>query len=104
MFLVFDILHQDNVDLRALPLSERKRPRLCRKAKVPFLKVVQTFPNGTLLLGHCNKFGFEGVVSKRLGSHYSSGPSRHWVKAKCPDWKRINAERWRVFEGHASQS
>jgi hypothetical protein len=60
---------------------------------------VQTFPNGTLLFDHCNKFGFEGVVSKRLASRYSGGPSRNWVKTKCPDWKRINAERWRIFEG-----
>ena len=99
MFLVFDLLHQDGVDLRGLPLSERKRDlsRLCRKSKVPFLKEVQTFPNGPLLFEHCSKFGFEGVVGKRLASHYSSGPSRHWVKVKCPDWKRDNAERWRIF-------
>ena len=40
MFLVFDLLHQDGVDLRGLPLSERKRDlsRLCRKSRVPFLK------------------------------------------------------------------
>ena len=86
VFLVFDILHQDNVDLRALPLSERKRDltRLCRKSKVPFMKEVQTFPNGELLFDHCNKFAFEGVVSKRLASRYVSGASRHWVKSKCP--------------------
>jgi hypothetical protein len=86
---------------RALPLSERKRDltRLCRKSKVPFLKEVQTFPNGNLLLDHCNKFEFEGVASKRLASRYLSGPSRNWVKAKCPQWKCINAERWRIFEG-----
>ena len=23
--------------------------------------------------------------------------SRHWVKIKCPDWKRDNAERWKIF-------
>ncbi len=39
------------------------------------------------------------AVSKRLGSRYASGPSRNWVKTKCPDWRRINAERWRIFEG-----
>jgi hypothetical protein len=22
------------------------------------------------------------------------------VKVKCPGWKRINAERWRIFEGN----
>ena len=29
----------------------------------------------------------------------SSGPSRNWVKTKCPGWKRINSERYRLFEG-----
>ena len=101
MFLAFDLLHQDGVDLRGLPLTERKRDlhRLCVKSRVPFMRQVQTFPNGPLLFDHCNKFGFEGVVSKRLASRYSSGPSRNWVKTKCPGWKRINAERWRIFEG-----
>ncbi len=64
---------------------------------MPFLKEVQIFPDGPVLFEHCSKFGFEGVVSKRLASRYSSGPSRNWVKAKCPGWKRINAERWRIF-------
>ena len=101
MFLAFDLLHQDGVDLRGLPLTERKRDlrRLCRKSRVPFMREVQTFPNGPLLFDHCSKFGFEGVVSKRLASRYSGGPSRNWVKSKCPGWKRINSERYRLFEG-----
>jgi ATP-dependent DNA ligase len=35
MFLVFDLLHQDGVDLRGLPLSERKRDlsRLSRRCR-----------------------------------------------------------------------
>jgi ATP-dependent DNA ligase len=100
MFLAFDLLHQDGVDLRGLPLFERKRDlrRLCRKSRVLFMREVQTFPNGPLLFDQCNKFGFEGVVSKRLASRYSSGPSRNWVKTKCPGWKRINAERHKLFE------
>jgi ATP-dependent DNA ligase len=54
MFLAFDLLHQDGVDLRPLRLSERKRDlrRLCRKSPVPFMREVQTFPNGTLLFDH----------------------------------------------------
>ena len=59
---------------------------------------MQTFPNGALLFEHCNKFGFEGVVSKRLSSHYVSWPSGNWVKTKCPGWERINSERNRLFE------
>jgi bifunctional non-homologous end joining protein LigD len=64
VFLAFDVLQQDGVDLRAFPLSERKRDlhRLCRKSRVPFMREVQTFPNGPLLFDHCSKFGFEGVL------------------------------------------
>jgi len=100
MFFAFDLLHQDGVDLCQLPLSERKQDlqKLCAKSRVPYMRLVQTFPDGAALLEHCNTMGFEGVVSKRLASRYSSGPSRSWVKTKCPGWKRINAERWRIFE------
>ena len=52
---------------------------------------------------HACKLGFEGIVSKRLGSPYRSGRSRDWLKMKNPnaptvkreaeeDWGR---ERWR---------
>ena len=58
---------------------------------MPFLREVQTFPNGQLLYEHCDKFGFEGIVSKRLSARYVSGPSRHWTNTKCPNWKRLNA-------------
>lgn len=100
VFLAFDLLFERGVDLRGLPLSERKNDlrRLCCKAKVPFMHQVETIPDGKVLFDHCNQFGFERVVSKRLSSRYSSGPSRNWTKTKCPNWKRENAERWRVFE------
>ena len=67
---------QDGVDLRGLPLTERKRDlrRLCAKARVPFMRQVQTFPDGSVLFDHCNRFGFEGVVSKRVISHYVKRP------------------------------
>jgi bifunctional non-homologous end joining protein LigD len=57
MFMVYDLLHQDGVDLRQLPLSERKRDldRLCRKARMPFMRLVETFPDGAVLFEHCAK-------------------------------------------------
>lgn len=39
-------------------------------------------------------------MSKRASSRYVSGPSRHWVKVKCPNWKRDHGRRWRAFNGH----
>jgi bifunctional non-homologous end joining protein LigD len=66
VFYVFDLLHQDDVDLTGLPLSERKRDlaRPCHKARVPSLKMVETFPDGQVLFDYACKYGFEGVVSQ----------------------------------------
>ena len=99
MFLAFDLLHQDGVNLRDLPLSERKLDldRLCRQSKVHYLTRVETFPDGNVSFDYCNTFGFAGIVSKRRNSRYSSGPSRNWVKVKCPNWKRINSWRHKLF-------
>jgi hypothetical protein len=37
---------------------------------------------GDIVFRHACKLGFEGIVSKRLGSPYVSGRSRHWIKSK----------------------
>ena len=52
MFLAFDPLHQDGVDLRRLSLNQRKRDldRLCRSARVPYLHQVDVCAGGELLL------------------------------------------------------
>jgi ATP-dependent DNA ligase len=46
---------------------------------------------------HACKLGPEGIVSKRLGSPYRSGRSRHWIKSKnpaAPAVKREAEEDW----------
>jgi hypothetical protein len=37
-------------------------------------------------------------------SRYTGGPSRNWIKTKCPSWKRANVERHRLFEGPPHKS
>jgi ATP-dependent DNA ligase len=37
-------------------------------------------------------FSFEGIVSKRLGSPYRSGRSRHWIKSKNPKHPAVKRE------------
>jgi ATP-dependent DNA ligase len=32
--------------------------------------------------------GFEGIVSKRIGSRYVSGRTRAWLKTKNPEFER----------------
>ena len=51
-----------------------------------------------VLFHHACKLGFEGIVSKRLGSHNRSGWSRDWLKMKNPNApavKREAEEDWR---------
>jgi bifunctional non-homologous end joining protein LigD len=41
---------------------------------------------------HACQLGFEGIVSKRLGSPYVSGRSRHWIKSKNPQHPAVKRE------------
>jgi bifunctional non-homologous end joining protein LigD len=41
---------------------------------------------------HACKLGLEGIVSKRLGSPYRSGRSRHWIKSKSPAAPAVKRE------------
>jgi bifunctional non-homologous end joining protein LigD len=53
--------------------------------------------DGPTVFAHACKLGLEGIVSKRLGSPYRSGRSRHWVKSKNPKHpavKREAEEEW----------
>jgi len=42
------------------------------------------------------KLGFEGIVSKRLGSPYRSGRSRDWIKMKNPNAPAVKHEANRI--------
>jgi bifunctional non-homologous end joining protein LigD len=83
VFMMFDLLHENGVDLRGVPLSERKRDlnRLSRKADVPFMRQVETFLDGAALFAHSAEFGLEGVVSKRIDQPHVSGLTKYWVKS-----------------------
>jgi len=70
----------------------------CRKSRVPFMREMQSFPDGAVLLEHCNQMGLEDVVSKRLAARYVSGPGRSWVKTKCAGWLAANQHRHKLFE------
>jgi ATP-dependent DNA ligase len=53
--------------------------------------------DGDILFAHACKLGCEGIVSKRLGSPYRSGRSKHWIKVKnpkAPAVKREAEEDW----------
>ena len=41
---------------------------------------------------HARKMGLEGIVSKRLGSRYTSGRSPDWLKFKNPNAPAVKRE------------
>jgi ATP-dependent DNA ligase len=44
-----------------------------------------TDEDGATVFQHACRFGFERIVSKRLGAPYRPGPSRDRLKVKNPD-------------------
>jgi bifunctional non-homologous end joining protein LigD len=101
----FDLLELGGRDLRSAPLEQRKRElaKVLRKATWALHFNDHIDEPGDIVFRHACKLGFEGIVSKRLGSPYVSGRSRHWIKLKNPnsgavkreaeeDWGR---EKWR---------
>jgi bifunctional non-homologous end joining protein LigD len=95
----FDLLELAGKDLRRAPLEERKRAlaKLVRKASWAVQLNEHIAESGEIIFRHACKLGFEGIVSKRLGSPYVSGRSRHWIKSKnpaAPAVKREAEEDW----------
>lgn len=54
--------------------------------------------DGAIVFRHACKLGCEGIVSKRLGSQYRSGRTKHWLKVKNPEAPAVAREaekrRW----------
>jgi bifunctional non-homologous end joining protein LigD len=105
VLFAFDLLELGGKDLRRTQLEERKGvlAKLVRKASWAVQLNEHIAERGDIVFRHACKLGFEGIVSKRLGSPYVSGRSRHWIKSKNPaapavkreaeeDW---GAKRWR---------
>ena len=63
--------------------------RLVAKRRVDGIAFSEALASeGAIVLAHACELGLEGIVSKRAGSFYKSGPSRNWLKTKNPDFVR----------------
>jgi ATP-dependent DNA ligase len=90
----FDLLELDGQDLRREPIERRKvlLMRLLAKASVGLQVNDHIVEPGDVVFRHACQLGFEGIVSKRLGSPYRSGRSRHWIKSKNPKHPAVKRE------------
>jgi bifunctional non-homologous end joining protein LigD len=83
----FDLLELNGVDMRRMPLSERKErlETLLSRSRTGIVYNEHTDQDAATIFQHACKLGLEGIVSKRLSAPYRSGPSRDWIKVKNPD-------------------
>jgi bifunctional non-homologous end joining protein LigD len=101
----FDLLEFDGEDLRREPIETRKATlaSLLRGCGTGLRLVEHLAHGGDVVYHYACKLGCEGIVSKRLGSPYVSGHTRHWLKFKNPDAPAVKREaeedwgkeRWR---------
>ena len=80
-YYAFDLLAMDGVDLRVLPLLERKaflREVLPTIGPIRFSDHVPE--QGEALAETVRQMGLEGIVAKRADSKYETGRSRSWYK------------------------
>ena len=104
IFFAFDLLFADGLDLRRLPLGERKarlkRLLEARKGKTGNIRYVEHFENGgdSILQSAC-KLSLEGIVSKKLNAPYRSGRSEDWTKAKCRAGQEVVVGGWKTTNG-----
>jgi bifunctional non-homologous end joining protein LigD len=83
-YLVFDVLWLDGRLLTVLPYVERRGLLEDLEVAGPRWQTVASFPGaGTALLAATREQGLEGVVAKKLQSHYLPGRrTRNWLKTK----------------------
>ncbi|WP_202322625.1 DNA ligase D [Mesorhizobium sp. 113-3-9] len=105
IFFAFDLLFADGVDLRKLPLSERK-VRLSEmigeveRGEENLIRYVEHFTNGgdAVLQSAC-RLELEGIISKKADAPYASGRTDTWAKSKCRAGHEVVIGGWSTTNG-----
>ena len=95
----FDLLELDGRDLRRERIEKRKEllAELLAGPQVSLIFNECFEEDGAIIYSEACRLGCEGIVSKRLGSFYRAGRSRHWIEVKNPEApavKRKAEEDW----------
>ena len=102
VFFAFDLLFEKGMDLRGLPLADRKArlERLLERGAGERMRFVQHLESrGDTVLASACKMGVEGIVSKKLSAPYVSGRGDAWKKAKCRAGHEIVLGGWTSESG-----
>jgi bifunctional non-homologous end joining protein LigD len=84
VFYAFDLMFLDSLDRRRCCLPDRKAALAEVLARSPerVLLSEHLTCDGRALFEKVGELGGEGIVSKRIGAPYTSGPSSTWLKTK----------------------
>jgi bifunctional non-homologous end joining protein LigD len=86
VMFAFDLLWLDGVDLRGLPLIERRamlREILGDNQPGAAIQFSDDVADGAALFAAAEQLDLEGIVSKKASSRYRSGYQTTWLKTKC---------------------
>ena len=91
----FDLIELDGEDLKWSTLENRKGLLAdVLKGTADGIAFNAHFDcEGATIFEHACMLGYEGIVSKRLGSHYRSGRVDHWLKIKNSKSPAVRRER-----------
>ena len=100
-YVLFDLLELDGVDLTGQPYEERRALLLDLVEPGPHWKVSEGWVGGGAELMEVMKAqGMEGLIAKRLGSHYETGRrSKSWLKLKVRRRQELVVGGWLSGEG-----
>ncbi|MGY2261975.1 DNA ligase D [Pseudomonas sp. SDO55104_S430] len=86
LYYLFDLPYLNGVDLREVPVEERRAAlaTVLKTSKDPLLRFSDAFAEDPdALLNSACQMRMEGLIGKRLGSPYVSRRSSDWIKLKC---------------------
>lgn len=86
VYYVFDLPYLNGVDLREVPVQERRAAlsTVMHAHEHPLLRFSNAFDETPdALLNSACQMQMEGLIGKRLGSPYVSRRSSDWIKLKC---------------------
>ncbi|HEY2446939.1 MAG TPA: DNA ligase D [Rhizomicrobium sp.] len=100
IYFAFDLLFEENEDLRALPLERRKSRLREIIGRGSTIRYVEHFRgDGDEILESACRTGLEGIVSKRLSDPYRRGRAGQWTKTKCRAGQEVVIGGWTDTNG-----
>ena len=102
IFFAFDLLFMEDMDLRRLPLRERKErlKELLDEHDAGNIRYVEHFEvDGDAVMDSARELNLEGIVSKKLAAPYHSGRTESWTKAKARAGQEVVVGGWKTTNG-----